>query len=86
MVMLLLVSFLLLLGIALMVLNSAIEHAEDGYEDETGFHQTERPWNPASAPEKALTAWDQREGASCPLDVNPGLRPAGRAPFNPQAH
>jgi hypothetical protein len=82
MIMLLLVGFLLFGGIALMLLDAAIEHAEEGYEDESGFHQETHHWTvDPSSPEAGITLWDQVEGACCPLDMTPSFRPVGNNPF-----
>ena len=74
---------LLVLGISLMVLDAAIEHVAEGYEDELGFHQESREWSstPTSA-EPGVTMWDQMEGACCPLEMRPTFRPITSAQFN----
>jgi len=78
-----LIGFLLLLGISLMVLDAAIEHVAEGYEDELGFHQESREWpvQAATPVEPGITLWDQMEGACCPLDMRPAFRPVESAPF-----
>lgn len=84
MILLLLIGFLLVLGIALMVLDDAIEHAEEGYEDSTGFHQESRSWSIApTPPDSGITIWDQVEGACCRLDMSPHVRGMSRSQFSP---
>lgn len=80
---LVLIGFLLLLGISLMVLDAAIEHVAEGYEDELGFHQESREWpaQPVTPAEPGITLWDQMEGACCPLDLRPAFRPVEPATF-----
>lgn len=77
-----LIGFLVLSGISLMVLDAAIEHAAEGHEDESGFHQDSREWpaEPTST-EAGVSIWDQMEGACCPLDMRPTFRPIVSAPF-----
>ena len=71
-----LIGFLLVLGVSLMVLDAAIEHVAEGYEDESGFHQEPRDWSKEpTLSEPAVTLWDQMEGACCPLDMQPSFRP-----------
>lgn len=68
-------------GIALIAIASlvalvhAVLHAEEGFEDSTGFHRTNQP-NDDPREAMAQTAaptvdtanpWDQIEGANCPL-------------------
>jgi hypothetical protein len=80
----LLIGFLLILGISLMVLDAAIEHAPEGHEDELGFHQESTHRISASTSSGSeTTSWDQAEGANCPLDMSPSFRPIGNAPFTP---
>ena len=75
MIILLLVGFLLIGGISLMLLESTIEHAEEGYEDDSGFHLTGPSRLSESNPSDAgVTLWDQVEGACCPLDITPRQR------------
>ena len=82
MIMLLLIGFLLLGGVSLILLDSAIEHAEDGYEDESGFHRDTRyPSVEPSDPQAGITIWDQVEGARCSLDMNPRFRSIGSNSF-----
>lgn len=66
----LIIGFLLLGAIALVTLVLALAHAEDGWEDESGFHRiapakaagpNPPPWGPA-------TRWDNIEGVSCTID------------------
>lgn len=78
-----LIGFLLLLGISLMVLDAAIEHVAEGYEDQSGFHQEPRDWSPELAsPEPEVALWDQMEGACCPLDMKPTFRPITSTQFD----
>jgi len=87
MLMLLIIGFLLLLGVALMVLNSAIDHAVDGYEDNDGFHQKTPPWaSHRTSTDSDVSAWDRAEGASCPLDMRPSFRPVGHHPFSTEGN
>jgi len=79
MILLVLIAFLLVLGIALMVMDAAIEHAETGYEDNFGFHRLSPGESAPAEPE--ITLLDQREGACCPLDPGPSLRNMGRTAF-----
>jgi hypothetical protein len=82
MIMLLLVGFLLLGGVALMLLDAAIAQAEDGYEDDSGFHQESHRWIATTPPaEPPVPLWDEMNGAHCSLDLTPTLRPAGNNPF-----
>jgi hypothetical protein len=74
MIVLLLIGGLLLLGISLMVLDAAIEQAEDGWTRNTS------PSNPEISPR------DRTEGASCPLDVSPSFPRIGTTPLTPQGH
>jgi len=75
MIILLLIGFLMLGGVALILLDSAIEYAEDGYEDESGFHQETRHTNlETDTPDSGIRIWDQIEGACCPLDMGPRFR------------
>ena len=79
----LLIGFLLILGASLMVLDAAIEHANEGHEDELGFHQ-ESPHRIATHTSGSeVNPWDRVEGANCPLDISPSFRPIGNAPFGP---
>ncbi len=85
MIMLLLIGGLLLLGISLMVLDAAIEGAENGSEDALGFHQESHRWTPNASPSTAeITPWDRTEGASCPLDLRPAFPRIGNTPLTPQ--
>ena len=79
MIPLVLIAFLLVLGIALMVMDAAIEHAEPGYEDNFGFHRLSPGESVPAEPD--FTLLDQREGACCPLNLSPSLRAMGRAAF-----
>jgi hypothetical protein len=66
---LLLVS-LLVFGNGLVSLVFAISYAEDGYENDSGFHRD--PHSSAEARQWQaieVTPWDQVEGASCPLNL-----------------
>ncbi len=84
MITLLLVCFLLYGGISLTLLIVAIGHAEEGYEDDSGFHRESLQWKADSAsPEGGITLWDQVEGASCQLDLRPPFRPIGNNAFTP---
>ena len=66
-----------------MVLDSAIEHADDGHEDFLGFHQEAGHRTAANiSSDSPIALWDQVEGASCPLDINPAFRPIANGPFN----
>lgn len=79
----LLIGLLLLLGVSLMMLDAAIEHVAEGYEDELGFHQEPREWSPEPASaESGVTLWDQMEGACCPLDMRPAFRPINESQFD----
>jgi hypothetical protein len=87
MIVLLLIGGLLLLGISLMVLDAAIEQAEDGYEDSLGFHQESHRWTRNTSPSNPeISPRDRTEGASCPLDVSPSFPRIGTTPLTPQGH
>jgi hypothetical protein len=82
---LVIVGLSLLAIVSLLALVYAITHAEEGFEDSTGFHRTA----PAkAAPEVSATVdtgnpWDQVEGASCPLDLGQPFSPVGQQNFSP---
>jgi hypothetical protein len=84
----LLIGGLLLLGVSLMVLDAAIEGAEEGSEDALGFHQESHRWtrNASSSSNPEITPWDRTEGASCPLNVSPSFPRIGNTPLTPQGH
>ena len=65
----LLVSFLFLIGIALMLLNAAIECAVEGREDANGFHggELKRHFTTVASETEAMP-WDYVEGTCCPLN------------------
>lgn len=44
---------LVVVAVAIMALLRAVKHAEDGYEDESGFHGEKSAQNPGSAPQPA---------------------------------
>ena len=78
----LLIGFLLILGISLMVLDATIERADEGYEDNLGFHQESHQWAPESESREGITLWDQMEGACCPLEMRPAFRPIVSTQFD----
>ena len=70
-----------------MVLDAAIERAEDGYEDALGFHQESHRWTDNTSSSKVeITPRDRTEGASCPLDMNSSFPRIGNTPLTPQGH
>lgn len=82
----LILSGILLIAVAAVIaLIFAIMHAEEGYEDDTGYHQ-KKP-DPKPAENISTTAvdtgnpWDQVEGASCPWHFNSHYRLAGHNDF-----
>ncbi len=80
----LLIGFLLLLGIALIVLDYAIKHAPEGYEDESGFHLETHHWSDKHhTANSGISQWDHAEGASCSVELRPALRPVVNTPFTP---
>ena len=84
MIALLLIGFLLLAGLSLIVLDASIEGAEEGYEDNFGFHQVSREPETGPTPsEEGITLWDRVEGACCSLDMAPSFRPVGNNQFPP---
>lgn len=76
-------TLVLIVGIALLVIASvaalvhAITHAEEGYEDSTGFHRknpdqlghSETMAKPVSTTVDTGNPWDQIEGATCPVNL-----------------
>ncbi len=71
---------LIVIGIAVIAVASlialvhAVAHAEEGYEDTTGYHQ-KKPGQEVASPATVDTGnpWDQIEGSSCPWSFKPTL-------------
>jgi hypothetical protein len=82
MVMILLIGFLLILGISLMVLDATIDRADEGFEDNSGFHQESHQWTPESELCEEITLWDQMDGACCSLEMRPHFRPIVSTQFD----
>ena len=85
-------SIILIIGIvtlavcSLIALVHAIKHAEEGYEDSTGYHRLVTSPEIKQATTSTLDTgnpWDQVEGSACPWDFKPTLRPAGHNHFAP---
>ena len=82
MILSLVIMLLLIGGIGLMLMNVAIEHAEEGYEDSAGFHQNSPEWVAQSdGTEERISSWDQLNGACCSLDTATPLRSMGNRPI-----
>jgi hypothetical protein len=70
---------LLLLGIlfiavaSLIALIYAVAHAEEGFEDSTGYHRKEQNsqgTNPSTSTVDTGNPWDQINGANCPINLS----------------
>ncbi len=63
---------------SLIALVYALKHAEEGYEDSTGYHRQTSNDKTAQAVYEAI-----RGGSACPWDFKPTLRPFGHDHFSP---
>lgn len=70
---------------SLIALLHAISHAEEGFEDSTGYHRKapnpEPPKTGTTSTVDTGNPWDQTEGSSCPWSFNSTFRPAGHDNF-----
>ena len=87
----LLVGTTLLAIASVVALLHAIFHAEEGFEDSTGYHAMEQTQNDCHL-EKTQSAtqtvdtgnpWDQIEGACCPIDLSHSFPHFHRGKFSP---
>ena len=61
---------------SLIALVYAVVHAEEGFEDSTGYHRkapNDLGTNLAPATVDTGNPWDQINGANCPLDLGPSI-------------
>ena len=88
--MVLIVGILLLAIASLVALAYAIVHAEEGFEDSTGYHRKQHngiehnneEMKPTSSTVDTGNPWDQIEGASCPINLGESFRPLGHGNFS----
>ncbi len=67
-------------ALAIFALVHAIIHAEEGYEDATGYHRKTAEHESIHSPSTTLdtgSPWDQLNGSSCPWSFNPNNRQLG---------
>lgn len=68
-----LIGILFIAVAALGALVFAVTHAEEGYEDSSGYHRKQPSNDTPSSTVDTGNPWDQVEGACCPLDLDQSL-------------
>lgn len=71
-----LVGILFLAVASLIALAYAVVHAEEGFEDSTGYHRkavNNRETTTASSTVDTGNPWDQINGANCPLNLGQSI-------------
>ena len=75
---LLLLGILFIAAASLIALIKAVAHAEEGFEDCTGYHRKEQNslgTNPTTPTADTGNPWDQINGANCPINLSHTIGP-----------